>query len=214
MPKRGLCNSGSVVVTPPSPFLQVAGGAPRAPASTTACVRTASVATPAPVPRATRERTVLSVRHCPPSEKPHLLLSQCPRETIHSYPIMPVTMFVVRTHSSWQSRGDVCCLSTKHHGILRLRGLSLRPEPPFSGDAAKGLKPNHLTGRPQSQPCHRHPHCLAACPAVVPGVWPEGPKLQCQSGFPRTLGPLRPHTPTGRSLRTKGLQKTNRFQWK
>lgn len=54
-----------MVVTHPShaAFLQVAGGVRQAPASTTAYARTAFAATPAPVLRATRERTVLSVRH-------------------------------------------------------------------------------------------------------------------------------------------------------
>lgn len=75
-------------------------------------------------------------------------------------------------------------------------GCPLCPEPPFSGDEAKGLKTNHLMGTPQSQPCLCHLCCLAACPAVVPAVWPEGPRLQCQGGFPGTLVPLRPHTPT------------------
>lgn len=65
------------MVTSPSPvaFLQVAEGAHRAPASTTACARTAFAATPAPVLRATRERTVLLVRHRPLCEKSYLLLS-------------------------------------------------------------------------------------------------------------------------------------------
>lgn len=80
MCRAGLCNLGSLeVVTPPSPSLQVAGGAPQAPASTTVCVRTASVATPAPVLRATRERTVLSVRHGPLLRSP---VSSCHRATL------------------------------------------------------------------------------------------------------------------------------------
>lgn len=87
MCRAGLCNLGSLeVVTPPSPSLQVAGGAPQAPASTTACVRTASVATPAPVLRATRERTVLSVRHGPLLRSPCLLLSQGDPVKAHSAP--------------------------------------------------------------------------------------------------------------------------------
>lgn len=74
---KGAAQFGSSSVTCPSPaaFFQVAGDAHQAPASTTACARTAFAATPAPAPRATRERTVLSVRHCSPSEKPYLLLS-------------------------------------------------------------------------------------------------------------------------------------------
>lgn len=73
-----------VVVTHPSPaaFLQVAGGVRQAPASTTAYARTAFVATPAPVLRATRERTVLLVRHSFP---PVIAGAQ---ETIFSSPIM------------------------------------------------------------------------------------------------------------------------------
>lgn len=86
-------------------------------------------------------------------------------------------MVLVKAHSSGQSRGDVWCLPTKHHGILRFCRLPPCPEPPFSRDAAKGMKPNHLMGTAQSQPCHCHLPCLAACPAVVPGVWPEGPRL-------------------------------------
>lgn len=74
---KGAAQFGSSSVTCPSPaaFFQVAGDAHQAPASTTACARTAFAATPAPALRAMRERTVLSVRHCSPSEKPYLLLS-------------------------------------------------------------------------------------------------------------------------------------------
>lgn len=154
------------------------------------CVRTASVATPARVLRATRERTVLLVRHCPllrsPTSSCHRLSPWNHTRLSRGAAYPTLTHVLGKTHSS--GRAGWCVLPAKHYGIPRFQRLSQCPEPPFSGHAAKELKPNPLLGTPQSQPCHCHLCCLAACPAVVPGLKEQGCGARGASQAPSCLG--------------------------
>lgn len=117
--------------------------------------------------------------------------------TYTALPLQPVIVFSVKRHSSWQSRGDACCLSTEPLWNPEVTQVASSPEPPFSSYVGRGLKQE------------------TACPAAVPaGTWPGEPGLPCWDGFPATPVPLRLHTPPGQSLGTEGLQKTTCFQWK
>lgn len=205
----GLSDLGLVVVvTPPSPFPQVAGGAPQAPASTTVCVRTTSVATPAPVLRATRERTVLSVRHHPLH---HLLLSQGVPVNHTQLPCDAPYYGFGQSTQFWAKQGWCVVPAYKtswHPEVLQaapvpwaslLQGCSKRDEtkPPY------GYSPKPALPLPPALP-----GCLSCCgPRCVAWRTKAG-------GFPGTVVPLGPHTPTSQSLRTEGLQNTNHFQWK
>jgi len=172
------------VATHPCPvaFPQVAGGARRAPASTTGCARTASAATPAPAPRATRERTVLSVRHRPLFREP---VSSCRRGSLGSHMqsshYTQLSLFRLK-HTVFGRAGVMCvpCL-LKHYRIPRLHWLPHPPKPPFSGDAEKGLEQAPVTSGLQRQPCPLPPMlpgCLSCCGAwrtraAVPGCLPS-----------------------------------------
>lgn len=129
----------------------------------------------------------------PPSEEPHLILPQA--VPMKPHPALPWCRLPNAYPCAgwntqlWQSR-VVCaaCLPTKHYGIPRFQRLSQCPEPPFSGHAAKELKPNPLLGTPQSQPCRCHLCCLAACPAVVPGLVEQGCGARVASQAPSCFG--------------------------
>lgn len=95
----------------------------------------------------------------PSSEKPYLSCrrgSPGNRTQLSHYSQLPVFRM---KHAVLGRAGVICaaCLP-KRYGIPRLRRLPLPPEPPFSGEAAKGLKQVPFTGGCPLPP--RLPGCL------------------------------------------------------
>lgn len=142
---------------------QVAGGVPPAHASTVACARTASVATPAPAPRASRGRTAPSVRHCcqdtgldPPQRGVNmhyfLMLFQLRCSTYVSLPML--------SHSS-QCYPTACLMVIRYYYIrpdlhVHLRQvLVLSPEVSISAQQGPSLRSpgeQHLFHRSHQEP--------------------------------------------------------------
>lgn len=179
------------------------------------CVRTASVATPARVLRATRERTVLLVRHCPllrsPTSSCHRLSPWNHTRLSRGAAYPTLTHVLGKTHSS--GRAGWC--------VLPACKTLWNPEVPEAVPVPWASLLWACCKRAETKPPPGYtPKPALPLPPVLPGCLscrgprPEGARLRCQGGFPGTLVPWRPHSPTRQSLRLEGLQKTNCFQCK